>query len=105
MSRLYGGKIAYAERGYSIGGHTPFGYRKVQEGKHKKLVPVPNEQAVLKAVYKLAGRGKGAKAISKQIESSFPDFPKFPYHKVQKILNRKFQGLLDEENNKYETYH
>jgi len=60
---------------------------------------------VLKAVYKLAGRGKGAKAISKQIESSFPDFPKFPYHKVQKILNRKFQGLLDEENNKYETYH
>ena len=105
MSRLYGGKIAYAERGYSIGGHTPFGYRKVQEGKHTKLEPIPNEQEVLKAIYKLAGRGRGAKAISKQIESSFPEYPQFPYHKVQRILNRKFQGLLDEEDRKYDTYH
>ena len=105
MERLYGGKIAYAERGYSIGGHTPFGYRKVQEGKHIKLEPIPNEQEVLKAIYKLAGRGKGAKAISKQIESSFPEYPQFPYHKVQRILNRKFQGLLDEDNRQHDTYH
>lgn len=28
MSRFNNGKIAWAEKGYSIGGHTPFGYKK-----------------------------------------------------------------------------
>jgi site-specific DNA recombinase len=107
MNRLNGGKIAFAEKGYSIGGKTPFGYEKSYENqgsrRHTKLVPIPEEQEVLKHIYALAKEGLGARRISKQIESSHPNFSHFPYHKVQRILNRKFQGLLDAENERYDT--
>ena len=107
MDKLNGGKIAFAEKGYSIGGKTPFGYEKAYENqgsrRHTKLVPIPEEQEVLKHIYALAKKGLGARRISKQIESSHPNFSHFPYHKVQRILNRKFQGLLDAENEKYDT--
>ena len=108
-SRLSGGKIAWAEKGYSIGGHVPFGYAKEYENhgsrRHTKLIPIPEEQAVLKTIYECRGRGLGARRIAKQVSSLHPGFENFPYHKVDKILKRKFQGLLDSEDQKYNTYH
>lgn len=108
-TRLSGGKIAWAEKGYSIGGHVPFGYRKEYEDhgsrRHTKLIPIPEEQAVLKTIYKLRQRGLGPRKIARQVSSLHEGYEDFPYHKVAKILNRKFQGLLDEQDNKYETHH
>tara|TARA_R110001583_G_scaffold27057_6_gene97132 strand:+ start:1168 stop:1956 length:789 start_codon:yes stop_codon:yes gene_type:complete len=96
MSRLNGGKLVYAEKGYSIGGHTPFGYRKEYDGsgsrRRTKLVPIPEEQEVLKHIYALRAKGLGARKIARQIQSSHPGFEDFPYHKVHRILKRKFQG-------------
>jgi site-specific DNA recombinase len=106
MSRLNGGKLVYAERGYSIGGKTPFGYKKEydQSGSRRrtKLVPIPKEQEVLKHIYALRAKGLGARKIAKQIQSSHPGYEDFTFHKVQRILKRKFQGLLDEEDRKYD---
>jgi DNA invertase Pin-like site-specific DNA recombinase len=108
MSRLYGGKIAYAEKGYSIGGKTPFGYRKEKEingtKQRTKLIPIPEEQEVLKTIYAHKARGLGARKIARIVSSLHPQFPNFPFHKVQKILNRKFQGLLDMENEQYQIH-
>ena len=96
MSRLNGGKLVYAEKGYSIGGHTPFGYRKEYDEsgsrRRTKLVPIPEEQEVLKHIYALRAKGLGARKIARQIQSSHPGFEDFPYHKVHRILKRKFQG-------------
>jgi DNA invertase Pin-like site-specific DNA recombinase len=97
MSRLNGGKLVYAERGYSIGGQTPFGYEKEYDEsgsrRRTKLIPIPEEQAVLKHIYALRAKGLGARKIAKQIQSSHPGYEDFPFHKVQRILKRKFQGL------------
>jgi site-specific DNA recombinase len=99
MSRLNGGKLVYAEKGYSIGGKTPFGYRKEYDEsgsrRRTKLVPVPEEQAVLKHIKALREKGLGARKIATQIQNSHPGYEDFPYHKVQRILMRKFQGLHD----------
>jgi|TARA_X000001388_G_scaffold71514_1_gene61333 DNA invertase Pin-like site-specific DNA recombinase len=96
-SRLSAGKIAWAEKGYSIGGHVPFGYKKEYEDhgsrRHTKLVPIPEEQAVLKTIYALRDRGLGARKIAKQVSNLHPGFEDFKFTKVSKILNRKFQGL------------
>jgi DNA invertase Pin-like site-specific DNA recombinase len=108
MSRLYGGKIAYAEKGYSIGGKTPFGYSKEKEingtKQRTKLIPIPEEQEVLKTIYAHKARGLGARRIAKLVSSLHPKFPNFSVNKVQRILNRKFQGLLDMENEQYEIH-
>jgi|TARA_B100000085_G_scaffold272445_2_gene286899 site-specific DNA recombinase len=99
MSRLNGGKLVYAEKGYSIGGQTPFGYTKEYDDsgsrRRTKLVPVPKEQEVLKHIYALREKGLGARKIATQIQNSHPGYEDFPYHKVQRILKRKFQGLHD----------
>ena len=110
MSRFNNGKIAWAEKGYSIGGHTPFGYKKEYEyfGNNKrraKLIPIPEEQEVLKTIYACKSRGLGARRIAKQVQNLHKGYKDFPYHKVHKILNRKFQGLLDMEDQKYDTRH
>ena len=106
MSRLNGGKLVYAEKGYSIGGKTPFGYRKEYDDsgsrRRTKLVPIPEEFAVLKHIWALREKGLGARKIAKQIQSSHPGYEDFPYHKVHRILKRKFQGLLDMEDQKYD---
>ena len=108
-SRLAGGKIAWAEKGYSIGGHVPFGYKKEYEDhgakRHTKLVPIPEEQEVLKTIYACKKRGLGARRIAKQVQNLHKGYEDFPYHKVHKILNRKFQGLLDMEDQKYDVRH
>ena len=100
MSRLNGGKLVYAEKGYSIGGQTPFGYKKEYDEsgsrRRTKLIPVPEEQKVLKHIYALRERGLGARKIAREIQSSHAGYEDFPFHKVHRILKRKFQGLHHE---------
>jgi len=107
--RLADGKVVWAGKGYSIGGHTPFGYRKelqkVGTKMHTKLVPIPEEQAVLKTIYKCRERGLGARRIAKQVSSLHAGYEDFPIHKVAKIINRKFQGLLDQEEENISSFH
>ena len=99
MSRLNGGKLVYAEKGYSIGGQTPFGYKKEYDEsgsrRRTKLIPVPEEQKVLKHIYALRERGLGARKIAREIQSSHAGYEDFPFHKVHRILKRKFQGKHD----------
>ena len=55
LERTSNGKMAWAEKGYSIGGDAPFGftkqYEEVGSRRHTKLVPHPEEQEVLKTIY------------------------------------------------------
>ena len=99
MSRLNGGKIVWAEKGYGIGGKAPFGYTKEYDDsgsrRRTKLVPVPAEQEVLKHIWALREKGLGARKIAKQIQNSHPGYEDFPFHKVHRILKRKFQGIHD----------
>ena len=95
------GKIAWAEKGYSIGGAVPFGYEGVEEKvksgnrlkRRMKLVEIPEEQEVIKTIRACANRGLGAKRIAQQVSSTHKGYEDFHYSKVRKILNRKFQGL------------
>ena len=96
------GKLAWAPKGYSIGGTAPFGYDKVEEKvksgnrvkRRMKLVPNEEEQRVLQVIYKLKQRGLGPKKIAKQLDEYFPEYKgAFPYYRVKSILNRKVQGL------------
>ena len=51
--RLQRGRLASVKEGKWVGGHVPYGYRKVDipKGKGKMLVPVPEEAQVVQAVY------------------------------------------------------
>ena len=101
VDRLKEGKLVWADKGYSIGGRTPFGYKKVEEKvkygnrvkRRIKLVEIPEEQEVIDFIKKLKKRGLGSRRISRQIEENFTNFPSFPYYMVEKILRRKVQGL------------
>ena len=97
LERTSNGKMAWAEKGYSIGGEAPFGFSKEYEEigsrRHTKLIPLPEEQEVLKTIFALKKRGLGWRRIAKQVQSLHPDYSHFTPHKVGKILNRKFQGL------------
>ena len=97
MQRFASGKIAWAGKGYGIGGHVPFGYTKEYDNsgsrRRTKLVPVPAEQEVLKFIKAAREQGLGARRIATQIQNRFPGFEDFPYHKVHRIIKRKFQGL------------
>ena len=75
------GKIAWAERGYAIGGSVPFGY----EGVEEKVKTGSRLKRRMKLV--------GIKRIAKQVSSTHEGYQDFHYSKVRKILNRKFQGL------------
>ena len=95
------GKMAWAEKGYHIGGGIPFGYRGEEEklpyggNRNKtrtKLVPIPEEMEILEAIYAMQERGYGAKKIHRQITSLYPHFNK-SWSQVRKIMKRKFQGL------------
>jgi putative DNA-invertase from lambdoid prophage Rac len=94
--RFAAGKIDWASRGYAIGGSAPYGYRHVEEtigSKTRKfLEEVPEEQDVLKTIYKLKKRGLGARKIAKQV-NSLHDIPPMTHSKVDRILKRKFQGI------------
>ena len=97
LERTSNGKMAWAEKGYSIGGDAPFGftkeYEEVGSRRHTKLVPHPEEQEVLKTIYACSEAGLGWRRIAKQVQSLHPEYENFTPHKVGKILNRKFQGL------------
>ena len=101
VDKLKEGKLAWAPKGYAVGGSAPFGYRGVEEkvktGKRLKrrikLVEVPAEQKVLEMIYKLRKRGLGARRIAKQVDEHFSEFAPFHYWKVRNILARKVQGL------------
>ena len=101
VDRLKEGKLVWADKGYSIGGKTPFGYKKLEEKvkygnrtkRRIKLVEDPAEQEILTFIRKLRARGLGSRRISKQIDEQFPDAAPFPYWLVEKILRRKKQGL------------
>jgi DNA invertase Pin-like site-specific DNA recombinase len=94
--RFAAGKLDWASRGYAIGGSAPYGFRHVEEKRgsktRKRLEEVPEEQDVLKSIYKLHGRGLGPRKIARQV-NSLHDIPPMSHSKVQRILNRKFQGV------------
>ena len=95
------GKIAWAQRGYSIGGSAPFGFEfeeeRLPQGNRmktrKKLVEIPEEQAVIKTIQACKKRGLGARRIAKQVANTHAGFESFTPNKVQKIIARKFQGI------------
>jgi len=94
--RFGDGKLDWAARGYSIGGGVPYGYRKVRE-KHgnkmrSRLVEDEYEQRVLKTVRRLSDRGEGCRRIARQCNSLHAGCG-MTHHKVDRILNRKYQGL------------
>ena len=94
--RFAAGKLDWASRGYAIGGSAPYGYRHVEHKTGSKtrkyLEEVPEEQAVLKTIYRLNKRGLGPRKIANQV-NSLHDIPPLTHSKVQRILKRKFQGL------------
>lgn len=94
--RFAAGKLDWASRGYAIGGSAPYGFRHVEvktgSKTRKYLEEVPEEQAVLKSIYRLHKRGLGARKIAKQV-NSLHDIPPLTHSKVQRILSRKFQGV------------
>jgi|TARA_R110000824_G_scaffold350631_1_gene537576 putative DNA-invertase from lambdoid prophage Rac len=96
--RFGDGKVDWASRGYFIGGSPPYGYKcvpvKIGNKTRKRLEPIPEEQAVIKAIKALSGRGLGYRRVAAQINSMFPD-TNITYNKVEKILKRKFQGLCE----------
>ena len=95
------GKLAWAPKGYSVGGSAPYGFTKVEEKvkygnrvkRRMKLIEVPEEQVILDFIFKLRARKLGARKIAKQIDAHFPDVAPFPFWKVRNILARKVQGL------------
>jgi DNA invertase Pin-like site-specific DNA recombinase len=94
--RFAAGKLDWASRGYAIGGSAPYGFKHVEEKRgsktRKRLEEVPEEQDVLKSIYKLHKRGLGPRKIAKQV-NSLHNIPPMSHSKVQRILNRKFQGV------------
>ena len=94
--RFGDGKVDWASRGYFIGGSVPYGYCKEVE-KHgnksrSRLVEVPEEQKILKTIYRLRDRGLGPRRIEREVNSLHPDI-NMSMSKVRRILERKFQGL------------
>ena len=56
-------------------------------------MPIEEEQKVLKVLYALADRGTRATAIAPELHSFHG--VELKYHKIQKILERKVQGIPD----------
>ena len=90
------GKVDWASRGYFIGGSAPYGYRlgpaKNGNKTRTRLEEIPEEQDILRTIYALRDRGKGAKSIAKEV-NSLHSGASISYSKVAKILKRKFQGM------------
>ena len=59
----------------------------------KKLIEIPEEQAVIQTIQKCKQRGLGARRIAKQVANTHAGYEDFSPNKVVKILNRKFQGV------------
>ena len=91
------GKVDWANRGFSIGGSVPYGFQKVRErhgnNSRTRLVPVEDEQRVIRTIHRLADRGLGHQKIAKQVSSLHANARDMSRHKVRRILERKEQGL------------
>ena len=82
-------------------GSPPFGFEFKEETlktgkrikKRKKLIEVPEEQAVIRTIKACDKRGLGARRIAKQVANTHAGYENFKPNKVVKILNRKFQGV------------
>lgn len=95
--RFADGKVDWASRGFSIGGSVPYGFQKVRErhgnNSRTRLVPVEDEQRVIRTIHRLADRGLGHQKIAKQVSSLHANARDMSRHKVRRILERKEQGL------------
>ena len=94
--KLYQGKMACVEQGRHIGGGVPYGYELIQNGRHKYLREIPEQQAIIDYVdkslarHKAKGRKTPWRSISKQIKSLYKaDIPPW---KVSRIALRKLKG-------------
>ena len=65
---------------------------KIGNKTRKRLIEHPEEQRVLKSIYRLQSRGLGNHQIAKQINSLYRDQNMYAA-KIKRILNRKYQGL------------
>ena len=95
--RFADGKVDWANRGFSIGGSVPYGFQKVRErhgnNSRTRLVPVEDEQRVIRTIHRLADRGLGHQKIATQVRSLHANARDMNRHKVRRILERKEQGL------------
>ena len=95
--RFAEGKIDWAEKGYSIGGKTPYGFKKVEEyhgsKRRVRLEPVEDEQRVIRTIHRLADRNLGSHRIARQVRSLHANARNMSPTKVARILRRKEQGL------------
>jgi len=95
--RFADGKVDWANRGYSIGGSVPYGFEKVEErhgaNRRTRLVPVEDEQRVIRTIQRLSDRGLGHQKIATQVRSLHANARDMSRHKVRRILERKEQGL------------
>jgi hypothetical protein len=70
-------------------------YKQMLTNSLQNSADTQEEQEVLKHIWALREKGLGARKIATQIQNSHPGYEDFPYHKVHRILKRKFQGLHD----------
>ena len=95
--RFADGKVDWANRGFSIGGSVPYGFQKVRErhgnNSRTRLVPVEDEQRVIRTIHRLADRGLRHQKIARQVSSLHANARDMSRHKVRRILERKEQGL------------
>lgn len=66
--RVAEGRAAKKARGGHIGGSTPFGYRKIGEGREATLEPVPEQQAAISTIHEAHEAGMSLRDIAKLIE-------------------------------------
>lgn len=62
--------IRNAQRGYWVGGRTPFGYQSipaVDDAKRRQIVPKPDEAALVRHIFERRASGSGAKAIAMEL--------------------------------------
>jgi putative DNA-invertase from lambdoid prophage Rac len=67
--RMVAGKEQKKARNGHIGGIAPYGYRVVGAKRESKLEPVPEEQALIKTVIKLAGQKQSSWLIAKRLNA------------------------------------
>ena len=94
-AKLHNGKMNAVNEGRYIGGGVPYGFKLEEKGRHKYMVEVPEEQAVIRWVDRYYARslklGKRHpwRRMSKQIKSLYKQ--EIPPWKVQRIAERKIK--------------
>lgn len=65
--RVSDGREAKVAKGGHIGGSTPFGFKKIGEGRGAMLEPIPEEQEAIDLMVEMKARGVSLRAISEQV--------------------------------------